>query len=62
MKKFNVDVDVTMSKSIEVEAESEEQAVKIADALMNDNPYQYANNFSHFVSYEVVCANEIEED
>lgn len=58
MKKFSVDVDFTMSKTIEVLAENEEHAMEIADGMINDNPYGYANGFSHFVTYEIIDVNE----
>lgn len=58
MKKFSVDVDITMSKTIEVLAENEEHAKEIADSMINGNPYGYTNGFSHFVSYEIIDANE----
>lgn len=59
MKNFVVDVDFTMSKSFEVEAENEEQAMAMADAMISKNPYDYAHNFSHYVSHEVI---DVEED
>lgn len=57
-KKFLVSVDVVMNKYIEVEAESDEQAVQKVDEMFNKNPYEYANGFSHYVSHEVICAEE----
>lgn len=62
MKKYSVDVDITMSKSIEVEAESEEQALEYAEQLISTNPYGYTYDFSHYVSHEVISAEEVEED
>ena len=59
MKTFSVDVDITMSKTIEVLAENEEHAKEIVDSMINENPYSYTKNgFSHFVSYEIIDANE----
>ena len=58
MKNYCVSVDITMSKSIYVEAESEEQARDMANEMVCNNPYEYANNFSHYVTHEVVCAEE----
>lgn len=58
MKNFVVDVDITMSKIFEVEAENEEQAMSKVRDMINKNPYNYTNNFSHYVGYEIVDANE----
>lgn len=58
MKTFSVSVDITMAKNIEVLAENEEHAKEIADSMINNNPYGYTNGFSHFVSYEIIDANE----
>jgi hypothetical protein len=58
MKKFSVSVDITMAKNIYVEAENEEHAKEIVDSMINNNPYGYTNGFSHFVSYEIIDANE----
>lgn len=58
MKTFSVDVDITMSKTIEVLAENEEHAKEIVDSMINENPYGYAQGFSHYVGYEIVDANE----
>ena len=62
MKKFNVNVDITMSKTFEVEAENEENAIAIVNDKIDKNPYGYANGFSHYVTHEVVDAEEIEEE
>lgn len=59
-KNFVVDVDITMAKSFEVEAENEEQAMSKVREMINKNPYDYANNFSHYVGYEIIDA--VEED
>lgn len=59
MKNFSVSVDITMSKTICVEAENEEQAMAMAEAMISNNPYDYAHNFSHYVSHEVI---DVEED
>ena len=58
MKNFVVDVDITMSKIFEVEAENEEHAMSKVRDMINKNPYDYTNNFSHYVGYEIVDANE----
>ena len=58
MKTFSVSVDITMSKTIYVEANSEEEAISRVDALIEDNPYDYARNFSHYVKHDVICAEE----
>ena len=47
-----------MSKRIQVEAENEEQAISIARSKIDENPYGYAQGFSHYVSYEIIDANE----
>lgn len=61
MAKFSVDVDITMSKSFEVEAESEEHAMEIVNDMLDKNPYGYVRDFSHYVTHNVVVANEITE-
>lgn len=59
MKKNHcVSVDITMAKNIYVEAENEEQAMKIASSKIDENPYEYAQAFSHYVGYEIIDANE----
>lgn len=58
MKIFSVSVDITMAKNINVEAENEEQAMSKVREMINNNPYDYANNFSHYVGYEIINANE----
>lgn len=58
MKKFSVSVDVTMAKNIYVEAEDEEHAMSKVREMINKNPYDYANNFSHYVGYEIINADE----
>lgn len=59
MKKFSVYVDITMSKTIEIEAESENDALAKVDGMIKDNPYNYAQNFTHYVTHEVI---EVEEE
>ena len=58
MKTFSVSVDITMAKNIEVLAENEEQAMSKVREMISKNPYDYANNFSHYVGYEIVDAEE----
>ena len=58
MKTFSVSVDITMSKTIQVLASNENEAVAVADKLISENPYNYTNGFSHYVSHEVVEAEE----
>ena len=57
-KNYCVSVDVTMAKSIYVEAENEEHAMSKVREMINKNPYDYTNNFSHYVGYEIIDANE----
>ena len=58
-KNYCVSVDITMAKNIYVEAENDEHAKEIVDSMINENPYSYTKNgFSHFVSYEIIDANE----
>jgi hypothetical protein len=58
MKTFSVDVDITMSKTIEVLAENEEHAMSKVREMIDKNPYDYTNNFSHYVGYEIINADE----
>ena len=58
MKEFLVSVDITMSKNISVMANSEDDAIKKVNELLDENPYNYTNNFSHYVSHEAICAEE----
>lgn len=62
VKNYAVSVDITMSKTVHVEAKSEEEAMEIVKKLLRDNPYNYTNNFSHFVCYDVVDAEREEEE
>jgi hypothetical protein len=56
--KYIVSMDITMSKSIEVEASSEEEAMNKADELVSNNPYNYTNGFSHYVTHKAITADE----
>lgn len=56
MKVFYVNVDITMSKSVRVEAESEADAMNKVDNMIGENPYDYTNDFSHYVTHEVIDA------
>lgn len=58
MKNFIIDVDFVMSKRIQVEAENEEQAMSKVREMISNNPYDYTYNFSHYVGYEIVNADE----
>ena len=55
-KNYSVSVDITMSVTLDVLAESEEKAMEIADNMVSKNPYLYKP--SHYVSHEVICADE----
>lgn len=57
-KNFCVSVDITMSKNIYVDAENEEQAMSKVSEMISNNPYDYTYNFSHYVGYEIVNADE----
>ena len=57
-KTFCVAVDITMAKNIYVQAEDEEHAISIARSKIDENPYAYAQSFSHYVGYEIIGANE----
>ena len=56
MAVFYVNVDITMSKSIRVEAENEADAMSKVDNMIGENPYDYTNDFSHYVTHEVIDA------
>lgn len=58
MNSYNVAVDITLCKMMSVEAESEQEAMDIASKMIESNPYEYTNNFSHYVTHEVVEAYE----
>lgn len=58
--KYAVSLDITMSKTIEVEATSEEEAMTKAEEMVSDNPYNYTNDFSHYVGNVAICA-DVEE-
>ena len=58
MATFYVDVDFVMSRTLEVNADSEEHAISKVNNMINDNPYNYAHEFSHYVGHKVVGANE----
>ena len=57
-KRFIVSTDFIMSKTFEIEAENEEHAISIARSKIDENPYAYAQAFSHYVGYEIIDANE----
>ena len=56
--KYAVSMDITMSKTIEVEANSEEEAMNKANDMVANNPYNYTNGFSHYVTHEAISAEE----
>ena len=58
MKNFIVNVDFVMSRTLEIEAENEQQAIEKINSLISQNPYNYASDFSHYVSHEVIDAEE----
>ena len=58
--KYLVSMDITMSKNIEVEASSEEEAMSKASEMVSNNPYNYTNGFSHYVSHEAITAEPSE--
>ena len=58
MKNYDVSVDITMSKSFSIDANSEEEAMAKVEEMINNNPYDYANNFSHYVGCTAVCADD----
>jgi hypothetical protein len=47
-----------MAKNFYIEAENKEQATSKVRDMINKNPYDYANNFSHYVGYEIIDAYE----
>ena len=55
---YSVSVDITMAKNIYVEAENEEHAMSKVREMISKNPYDYTNNFSHYVGYEIIDVNE----
>lgn len=61
MKTYAVSVDITMSKTISISAADENDAMLKVNDLLKENPYEYTNHFSHYVSHNVVDAEE-EED
>lgn len=62
MKKYQVSVDVVMNKYIEVEANSDEEAANKVNEMITNSPYEYANNFSHYVGHEVISTEEEEDE
>ena len=56
MAVFYVNVDITMSKSIRVEADNEADAMNKVDNMIGENPYDYTNDFSHYVTHDVIDA------
>lgn len=57
-KNYCISVDITMSKNFYIEAENKEQATSKVRDMINKSPYDYANNFSHYVGYEIIDAYE----
>ena len=58
MKKYSVSVDITMCKMVDVEANSEQEALDKVDQMISNNPYDYTTGFSHYVTHDVVNAEE----
>ena len=58
MKKYSVSVDITMCKMVNVEANSEQEALDKVDQMISNNPYDYTTGFSHYVTHDVVNAEE----
>ena len=59
---YSVDVDFVMAKDIEVEANSESEAMEKVRKMINENPYNHARGFSHYIKCEIIKANEMEEE
>ena len=55
---FYVNVDITMSKSVRVEADNEDEAMAKVDNMIGENPYDYTHDFSHYVTHEVINAED----
>ena len=58
MKKYSVSVDITMCKMVDIEANSEQEALNKVDQMTSNNPYDYTTGFSHYVTHDVVNAEE----
>ena len=58
MKKYSVSVDITMCKMVDIEANSEQEALNKVDQMISNNPYDYTTGFSHYVTHDVVNAEE----
>ena len=58
MKKYSVSVDITMCKMVDVEANNEQEALNKVDQMISNNPYDYTTGFSHYVTHDVVNAEE----
>ena len=56
MAKYNVRVDMTLFKMVSVEADNEYEAMEKVNEMISNNPYQYTNNYSHYVTHKVVDA------
>lgn len=53
-KEYAVDIDITMSCRVYVGAENEEEAKKLANEKVNDDPYYYARLATNYVGHEVI--------
>lgn len=58
-KTYEISMDITMVKHIYIDAENEEQAREIVEGVFADNPYSYANNFSHYLNHEITDIEEV---
>jgi hypothetical protein len=56
MGKYNVSVDMTLGKMVSVEADNEYEAMEKVNEMISNDPYQYTNNYSHYVTHSVVDA------
>ena len=58
-KTYEISVDITMVKNIFIDAENEEQAREIVEKTFKENPYNYANDFSHYLNHEITDIVEV---
>lgn len=56
MRKYDVDVDVTMSRRYHVEAENDEEACRMVNEIIHNNPYDHCNS-DCYVNHEIIEVN-----
>lgn len=59
MKDFIVLVEITVSKEIVVSADSEDEARRIVDNEITEDPFYNAGSAENYIGNKIVCCTEV---